>query len=274
MIKLLKLQLILIVSVSWISVSAQFQPPNPNAPRGVPGFVPSGDPRTEQMTHAMSEFYEPATPVVTPGDISAHSAPSDAIILFDGTDLSAFKDAWTGGEPEWIVNPDKTVTVGKGSLATKQDFENFQLHLEWYVSAPIDSGQNRGNSGIYLQGKYELQILDSYDNETYVNGQCASIYKQIAPLVNAVRKPGEWNVFDIIYHAPVFKADGTYRYQPTVTVMLNNVLVIDNFSIVGTTEYVGFPKVVEHGPGPVMIQNHGTNKDDPMRFRNMWIRIL
>jgi hypothetical protein len=228
------------------------------------------------MKPGMSEFWLPQPTVVTPGDIRTGSAPSDAIVLFDGKDLSAWEDAETKGAAGWIVNRDGTFTVDKkhGSIQTKQLFENFQLHIEWCVPVHITGeGQARGNSGVFLQGKYEVQILDSYVNETYSNGQAGSIYKQSRPLVNTMRKPGEWNVFDIIYTAPVFKEDGTYRIPPHVTVLHNGIVVQNNTTITGTTEYIGFPRIERHGAGPVVLQSHG-DPSDPVSFRNIWIREL
>ena len=239
-------------------------------------FVIKGvsDERTKGMDPEMSEFYQPLK-VVTPGDAKTSSAPSDAIILFDGKDLSA----WTNRKGEaagWTVNGDGTMTVNKktGDIKTKQSFRDFQLHLEFCVPVGIHgTGQGRGNSGVYLQNQYEIQVLDGYENETYTNGQVGSIYKQSAPLVNAARKPGEWNVYDIIYTAPTFKEDGTYRTYPTVTVILNGILVQNNTTILGTTEYVGFPQVGPHGDGPILLQSHG-DKSEPISFRNIWIRTL
>ena len=233
-------------------------------------------PEPEQMRPGMSEFWLPQPAVVTPGDILTNSAPSDAIVLFDGKDLSAWENARTKGPAEWTVNSDGTFTVDKpkGDIQTKQSFENYQLHIEWCVPVNITGeSQARGNSGIFMQGKYEIQVMDSYQNDTYSNGQAASIYKQSRPLVNAMRKPGEWNVFDIIYQAPVFKEDGTYRIPPTVTVIHNGIVVQNNTTILGTTEYIGFPKVTKHGAGPIVLQSHG-DKSEPISFRNIWIREL
>lgn len=232
------------------------------------------DKKPEQMRPGMSEFYTPVPKVVTPGDITTNSAPSDAIVLFDGKNL----DAWQkpNGDPAgWDVH-DGVVTVNKktGDILTKQKFDNFQLHIEWCVPEDIQgSGQGRGNSGIFLQDMYEVQVLDSYNNETYTNGQAGSIYKQATPLANAMRKPGEWNVYDIIYSAPVFKEDGTYRVPPTVTVIQNGVVLQNHTTILGTTEYIGFPRVVAHGAGPIRLQSHG-DPSQPISFRNIWIREL
>lgn len=239
-------------------------------------FAQKTYPEPERMRPGMSEFWLPQPVVITPGDITTNSAPSDAIVLFDGKDLSAWESVKTKEAAGWIVNSDGTFTVNKehGDIQTKQEFENFQLHIEWCVPVGITGeSQGRGNSGIFLQGKYELQVLDNYQNETYSNGQAGSIYKQSRPLVNAMRKPGEWNVYDVIYTAPVFKEDGTYRVPPSVTVIHNGIVVQNNTTILGTTEYIGFPKVEKHGPGPVILQSHG-DPSEPISFRNIWIRKL
>lgn len=238
----------------------------------VSSYAQKSYPKPEAMRPGMTEFWEPQPTIVTPGDIQTNSAPSDAIVLFDGKDLSAWENGKKGAV-EWVVNSDGTFTVvkGKGGIQTKQQFEDFQLHIEWRIPTDISGeSQGRGNSGVFLQGIYELQILDNYQNETYSNGQAGSIYKQARPLVNAMRKPGEWNVYDIIYKAPIFKEDGTYRTPPTVTVIHNGIVVQNNTTIIGTTEYIGIPRVVKHGPGPISLQDHG----DPVSFRNIWIREL
>ena len=232
-------------------------------------------PEPGKMTHDMTEFWLPQPPVVVPGNNARLTAPSDAIVLFDGTGLDAWKSARTGGTAEWYVH-DGVVTVDKkkGDIVTKQNFGSFQLHLEWMVPVGIEGkSQGRGNSGVYLQGMYEIQILDCYENETYANGQTGSVYKQVIPLANAMLPPGEWNVYDIIYNAPVFNADGTYRVHPTVTLLQNGVLLLNNFAIQGTTEYIGLPKVKPHGDGPILLQSHG-DKSQPISFRNIWIRNL
>ena len=231
-------------------------------------------PKPERMTPGMTEFWTPQPKVVTPGDITTNSAPSDAIVLFDGKDLSA----WTGrgGAPaEWDVHDGVfTVNKKKGDIQTRQHFNSFQLHIEWCVPENITGeSQARGNSGVFLQGMYEIQILDCYNNKTYTNGQTGSVYKQSTPLANAMRKPGEWNVYDIIYNAPVFNADGSYRVPPTVTVIHNGVLLQNNVVIRGTTEYIGHPQVKKHGAGPIILQSHG-DPSEPISFRNIWIREL
>jgi len=235
-------------------------------------------PQQEPMKPGMSEYWTPQPEIVTPGDAASNavmSPPSDAVILFDGKDLSQWKSADGNKDAGWIVH-DSVFTVDKkaGDILTKQDFGDFQLHIEWQVPMNITGeSQARGNSGIFLQDKYEIQVLDSYNNKTYVNGQAASVYKQSPPLVNAMRKPGEWNVYDIIYTAPTFTKDGKYRTYPTVTVLQNGVLVQNNTIIIGTTEYIGFPKIIPHGKGPIRLQAHG-DPSEPVSFRNIWIREL
>ncbi|WP_297088286.1 DUF1080 domain-containing protein [uncultured Draconibacterium sp.] len=220
----------------------------------------------------MTEEWGKPIPVVKPGK-TLMSAPSDAIVLFDGTDLNKEWTDMEGSEVKWIAT-NGTVTIPKdgGDIKTKRVFEDFQLHVEWKSPKEvIDSGMRRGNSGIFLQGVYELQILDSYDNPTYVNGQAGSIYKQHAPLVNVCKEPGEWQVFDIIYTAPRFKGRN-YFTPPYVTVLQNGVLILNNVAIKGPTLYIGIPefKVEPHGAGPIVLQDHWF----PVSFRNIWIREL
>lgn len=230
-------------------------------------------PERAPMTPAMSEYWTPQPAVVTPGNTcqSLVTPPSDAIVLFDGEDLSQWENS-KGGSVEWtIADGVFTVKGGTGEIRTKQLFDDFQLHIEWRMPENIKGeSQGRGNSGVFLQGMYEIQILDCYQNETYVNGQTGSIYKQTPPLVNAMQKPGMWNTYDIIYTAPTFTKDGNYRTPPTVTVLQNGVLLQNHTTILGTTEYIGFPNVKEHGAGPIILQDHG----DPVSFRNIWIREL
>ena len=231
-------------------------------------------PEPEPMRPGMSEYWTPQPRIVTPGDILTHSAPSDAIVLFDGKDLSQWEEPGHG-EARWIVH-DGIVTVNKkaGDIRTKENFGSFQLHLEWSVPKDIEGeSQARGNSGVIIQDRYEVQILDNYQNETYVNGMVASVYKQTPPAVNAMRAPGEWNVYDIIYTAPIFNEDGTYRVAPTVTVIQNGIVLLNHFTIRGTTEYIGHPKVVPHGDGPIRLQAHG-DRSEPISFRNIWLRKM
>ena len=232
-------------------------------------------PEPAPMKPEMTEDWLPQPEIVIPGDIVTNSAPSDAIVLFDGSNLDAWMSKATKGPADWYVH-DGVVTVDKtkSDIQTRQNFGSFQLHLEWCVPENITgSSQHRGNSGGFLQGLYEIQILDSYNNETYSNGQAGSVYKQTRPLVNAMRKPGEWNVYDIIYNAPVFNSDGTYRVNPTVTLLHNGVLVLNNAIILGRTKWIGNPDVVPHSDGPIILQMHG-DASEPISFRNIWIREL
>lgn len=241
------------------------------------GSYPMGysDSRTEGMNPEMSEFYAPQPKKVCPGNAMVAGAPSDAEVLFDGTGL----DKWCGrdGQPAgWTVNGDGTMTVNKqfGDIRTKDSYGDFQLHIEWQVPEDVEgANQARGNSGVFLQDRYEVQVLDVYENETYTNGMAGAIYKQSTPLVNPCRKPGEWNVYDIIYTAPTFKEDGSYRTRPYVTVIFNGVLVQNHQMILGTTEYIGWPKYEAHGEAPISLQSHG-DPSAPISFRNIWIRRL
>jgi hypothetical protein len=164
-----------------------------------------------------------------------------------------------------------TVQKGAGDIRTKQAFGDCQLHIEW--RAPVEvigDSQGRGNSGIFLQSTYEVQVLDSYNNRTYSNGQAASIYKQHMPLVNACRPPGEWQTYDIIYEAPIFHDDGTLARPAFITVIHNGVLVQNHVMLKGHTPYIGLPKYTAHGKLPIRLQDHG----NPVSFRNIWIREL
>ncbi|OAV73356.1 hypothetical protein Barb6_00324 [Bacteroidales bacterium Barb6] len=231
-------------------------------------------PQREQMRPGMSEYWTPQPNIVTPGDIHTQTAPSDAIVLFDGKNLDAWEST-KGDAAQWTVH-DGTFTVNKkaGDIQTKQKFDSYQLHIEWLIPEGITgNNQARGNSGIFMQGMYEVQVLDCYENETYVNGQTGSIYKQTPPLANAMRKPGEWNVYDIIYSAPIFKEDGTYRVPPTITVIHNGIVLQNHTTILGTTEYIGFPQVTPHGAGSIVLQSHG-DPSAPISFRNIWLREL
>ncbi len=235
--------------------------------------VPTPPPMKPEMT----EYWEPVPKVVQPGTATQNAtitAPSDAIVLFDGKDLSKWEGA-EGGPANWEVhNSVFTVKKGTGDIVTKQEFNDYQLHIEWSIPTDISGkSQARGNSGIFMQGIYELQVLDSYNNPTYVNGQAGSIYKQSVPLVNAMRKPGEWNVYDVIYTAPRFKDDGSLFSPARITVLHNGVLIQNNTQITGTTPYIGLPKYTQHGKGPIKLQDHG-DPSKPISFRNIWIREL
>ncbi|WP_109697818.1 3-keto-disaccharide hydrolase [Chitinophaga deserti] len=217
-----------------------------------------------------TEVWEPVPPKVTPG--TGTSAPSDAIVLFDGTSLSSWVSDKDGSAAPWVVKDGAmTVAPGKGGIKTKASFGDFQLHIEWRSPSKVKGeGQGRGNSGIFLQEQYELQVLDNYDNKTYSNGQAGSLYKQAIPLANACRPPGEWQVYDVIYTAPRFKADGTVESPARVTVLHNGVLVQNNYALLGKTLYIGKPFYEKHGDLPIGLQDHG----DLVSYRNIWLRKL
>ena len=223
----------------------------------------------EALDPTVTEIWEPEPAKVIPGD--GKSAPSDAIILFDGTSLKNWKSV-NGGRPKWeIADGAFTVVKGTGGIKTKQKFGDMQLHIEWRSPTEIEgNGQGRGNSGLFLMETYEVQILDNYNNRTYSNGQAGSIYKQTAPLVNANKAPGEWQTYDVIFMAPVFREDGTLSRPATVTVLHNGVLVQNNTEIRGGTEYKGLPVYKAHGKKSIMLQDH----DNPVSFRNIWVREL
>ena len=233
------------------------------------------NPEDAKMKPEMTEFWDPEVKVVTPADNNLN-APADAIVLFDGTGASLLQN-WTnskGEAPVWNV-ADNCVTVAKGTgtIQTKQVFEDYQLHIEWRSPAEVDpekKSQGRGNSGIFMQERYELQVLDNYNNRTYRNGQAGSFYKQYAPLVNVCKKPGEWQTYDVIWTAPRFKEDGTLFLPARATVLHNGVLVQNNVSLLGPTEYIGIPKYKAHGPGAIVLQDHGNT----VSYRNIWIRKL
>ena len=233
-----------------------------------------GDPK-------LTEFYSPVPKVVTPGK-SCGDAPSDAIILFDGKNLDLWRSVKdTTAAAGWTV-ADGIITVNKkaGNIETKQSFTDYQLHIEWRIPSTITGeGQARGNSGVFLASigpgdeGYELQVLDCYNNSTYVNGQTASIYKQSIPLANACRKPGEWQSYDVIWTAPRFNDDGSVKSPARATVLHNGVLVQNNFELKGVTMYIGQPFYKKHGPSPIKLQAHG-DPSEPISYRNIWVRPL
>jgi hypothetical protein len=207
-----------------------------------------------------------------PRVVEAGPPPSDAIVLFDGKDLSQWKSDKDGGPAKWEVKDGAARVNGTGGICTTQSFGNCQLHLEWASPAEVKGqGQGRGNSGVFLQHRYEVQILDSYQNKTYFDGQAGAVYKQSAPLVNVCRKPGEWQTYDIIFHAPRFDEDGKLLSPGTLTVLQNGVLVQDHAEIKGPTSLPGIPKYKPHPfKQPLALQDH----HNPVRFRNIWIREL
>jgi hypothetical protein len=204
----------------------------------------------------------PEPTIITPGE-KPGDPPSDAKILFDGKDMSAWKNA-----DRWKV-ADGVVTIGRGEVETKEQFGDCQLHIEW--SAPTEvrgSSQGRGNSGVFF-GPYELQVLDSYDNKTYFDGQAGSIYKQTPPMVNVMRKPGEWNVYDVVWTSPRFNDDGTLASPAFITALHNGVVILNHFQLLGDTPFNRPPAYNKHDIKlPIKLQDHG----NPVRFRNIWIR--
>ncbi len=224
----------------------------------------------QQKNPESTELWEPVPPIVTPGE--GTQAPSDAIILFDGKNLDQWQTdkgapaAWTVAEGALTVKP------GTGTIQTKLPFGDCQLHIEFREPTVITGdGQMRGNSGIFLQGLYEVQVLDCYNNVTYSNGQTGSLYKQHIPLVNACKKPGDWQTYEIIYTAPRFSEKGRVMIPAYVTVIHNGVLVQNHIALLGTTEYIGLPKYKSHDLKlPIVLQDHG----NLVSFRNIWIREL
>jgi hypothetical protein len=204
----------------------------------------------------------PEPPVIDPGPPGG--PPSDAIVLFDGTDLSQFERG-----DQWEIQ-DGYAIARKNGVRTKQSFGDCQLHLEFATPAEVSGrGQGRGNSGVYLMDRYEVQILDSFENQTYFDGQCGAIYKQQPPTVNASRKPGEWQTYDILFTAPRFNENGEVESPAYITVLHNGVVIHNHFELQGSTSYTEPPKYSRHPEKqPFSIQFHG----NPVRFRNIWVR--
>lgn len=225
-----------------------------------------------------TEVWSPVPAVVAPGRRDA-DPPSDAIVLFDGSNLAQWESARDSSAAMWTVAGGvATVNKAAGDIQTRRKFANYQLHLEWRVPVNITgAGQERGNSGVFLaalgDGGYELQIVDSYRNSTYVNGQAASMYKQYAPLVNAMRPPGEWQNYDVVWTAPTFRDDGTLATPAYVTAFHNGVLVQNHVELRGVTKYIGQPEYRSHGAAPILLQAHG-DRSEPISFRNIWVRPL
>ena len=224
-----------------------------------------GDPK-------LTEIWNPVPKVVTPGKTSS-DAPSDAIVLYNKkADTSKWENV-NGGAFNWNTDGEAiTVKASAGNIQTRQSFGDCQLHIEWKTPAVVKGdGQGRGNSGIFLMGRYELQVLDSYNNTTYSNGQAGSIYKQHMPMVNVCRPPGEWQTYDIIFTAPQFYSDSSLKSPARITVFQNGTLIQNNVEIWGGTGHIGVPKYVKHpAKEPLILQDHG----NPVSFRNVWIREL
>lgn len=202
-------------------------------------------------------------PTVTPGERNS-LPPSDATVLFNGKDLSG----WHNGE-RWSVEDGNAIS-GRGMIRSKTEFGDCQVHIEWSAPLPVKgSGQGRGNSGLFLMGRYELQILDSYDNKTYFDGQAGAIYKQTPPAANVMRAPGEWNTYDVYWTAPRFHEDGSLKSPAYITAVHNGVLILNHFELKGDTPFNRPPAYKKHADkGPIALQDHG----NPVRFRNIWVR--
>lgn len=237
-------------------------------------------PALAQNDPRATEQWQPVPKVVTPGRADG-MPPSDAVVLFDGRDLSQWEASKDHAPARWNVH-DGIVTVDKtaGNIQTKRHFRDYQLHLEWRIPANVTGeGQERGNSGVFLASTgpgdegYEIQIMDSWKNATYVNGQAASVYKQAAPLVNATRPPGQWQSYDIVWTAPVFAADGTVTSPAYVTLFHNGVLVQNHTRLDGETVHVGKPAYRSYDAAPIKLQAHGDHSP-PISFRNIWVRPL
>lgn len=260
-----------------LAACAGQQPAPQSAP--APAATTAAASPARQMRPEETEVWTPVPKIITAGTNGA--PPSDAVVLFNGSNLD-----------EWVLMKDKSpatwpiadgvVTVNKavGGIETKRSFTDYQMHIEWRIPVGITgTGQARGNSGIFLASTgsgdagYELQVLDSYNNTTYVNGQAGSIYKQSPPLVNAMRPPGEWQVYDIVWTAPRFNADGTLQTPAYVTALHNGVLVQNHYALKGPTQYIGLPQYKAHGPAPIKLQSHG-DPSPPISFRNIWVRPL
>ena len=266
--KISSLSLVLLASVAALPLTRQMaaqQAATPSAPK------PED-----------TEVWEPVPTVVTPG-ATCGAAPSDAIILFDGKNLDEWVSAQDHTPAQWTV-ADGVLTVSKakgvGNIETKRSFKNYQLHIEWKIPADITgSGQGRGNSGVFLASTgpgdagYELQVLDAYNNKTYVNGMAGSLYKQAIPLANPALPPGQWETYDVVWTAPTFNADGTLKTPAYATVFFNGVVVENHFELQGETRYIGKPFYKAFDGAPIKLQAHG-DKSEPLSFRNIWVREL
>jgi len=221
----------------------------------------------------------PAPPVVMPGVCGAQETPArppaDAVVLFDGKDLSNWTDM-KGQPSKWVVGDGYMESVkGAGYVRTRQEFGSAQIHVEFATPATVTGrSQGRGNSGVFVHGRYEVQVLDSYENPTYPDGQCGALYGRAVPLVNASCKPGQWQTYDIIYHRPIFNQSGKVTRKAVFTVLHNGVLIQNHVALDGGTDWVGPHAVTEYSAhadkGPLMFQDH----NNPVRFRNVWIREL
>jgi hypothetical protein len=242
---------------------------------GTTGFTPGAGQKTMPEKWEIHDMNRPLPPVVDPGPAGPPAAaPSDALLLFSGQDLSQWQASEEGGGPaKWKVENGYMEVVAKaGSIRTIMGFGDCQLHIEWATPAVVSGeGQGRGNSGVFLMDTYEVQVLDSYNNRTYADGMAAAIYGQYPPLVNPSRKPGEWQTYDIIFHRPRFDGEGRVTDPARMTVIYNGVLVQDNVELLGPTANKVRPPYRAHPDKlPLSLQDH----DNPVRYRNIWIREL
>jgi hypothetical protein len=266
-----------------LAVAAPFFAQSAGSPEGVQANGASTQMQTTTPAAARpeeTEVWEPVPAVVTPGAVCM-TPPSDAIVLFDGKNLDEWVSNGDKSPAKWIVAGGvMTVRKGEGNIETKRSFKDYQLHVEWKVPANITgTGQARGNSGVFLASTglgddgFELQILDPWENKTYVNGMAGSIYKQSIPLVNPGRRPGEWQSYDVVWTAPAFNGDGSLKTPAYVTVFFNGVLVQNHFELKGQTLYRGKPFYKAYSAAPIKLQAHG-DKSEPISFRNIWVREL
>jgi hypothetical protein len=261
----------ILVSMSVVATSVAQDKEEPKPPVNNNPRLPSGW-RVNDLERPQPKLVAPAESVTAP--------PADAIVLFDGTDLSA----WAGskkhtateqhpnGKPSWRIEDGyMEIVLGTGGLSSRQKFGDMQLHLEFATpTPPTEEAQRRGNSGVFLMGRYEIQIMDGHENTAYADGMTGAVYGQTPPLVNVCKKPGEWQSFDIFFTAPVFK-DGKISKPARVTVLQNGVLVQLNTEILGPTKHKETKPYVVHGErSPIGLQNHGQK----VRFRNIWVRDL
>ena len=234
---------------------------------------------TETGRWMIHDENRPAPPVINPAACDAQGPslkpPSDAIVLFDGRDLSNWSD--DKGQPSrWIARDGYMESVkGAGYARSRQQFGSCQVHVEFATPSLVSgAGQGRGNSGVFLQGMYEVQVLDSFENKTYPDGQCGALYGRAVPLVNACCKPGQWQTYDIVYHRPLFDQAGKVTRKATFTVLQNGVLIQDHVELQGGTGWISAHAVTDYVPhgdrGPLMLQDH----NNPVRFRNIWVREL
>jgi hypothetical protein len=266
----MKFQLAIITAAIATALCAQAQAQPQKAPTGY-----ADTPNIPGSKWRVHDDARPRPPVITPGTPSTEKVPgkppSDAVVLFDGTSLAAWRTE-KGAPAAWKVhNGYMEVVGGSGDIVTKEEFGDSQLHVEFRTpTPPKGNSQERGNSGVFLFGIYEVQVLDSYDNPTYADGQASAIYGQAPPLVNASRPPGEWQVYDIVYTGPRFR-EAKVEVPGFVTVFHNGVITQNHTEILGATKHRVLPMLVVHGPkGPIKLQDHG----NPVRFRNLWIRPL